>query len=126
MFVCVHLLAKSGHHGDLLNRGLLNDTSGWQQCHTHRQTHMYTHTHISFFGASESFVLTICCRGIIHWRSYGEIQSPVAHEGHFLDNVSVNLGMTQCNDTKRTLHPAVTHILDMLGFVWVIFLDEML
>lgn len=34
VYLCVQLWAKSGHHGDLLNQGLLNDTSGWQKSHT--------------------------------------------------------------------------------------------
>lgn len=38
VYLCVQLWAKSGHHGDLLNQGLLNDTSGRQKSHTNTHT----------------------------------------------------------------------------------------
>lgn len=59
LFVCLCILAISGHHGDLLNQGLLNDMSGQQQCllqlsHIDKSTHTYR-----FLYTSEDFILTV-------------------------------------------------------------------
>lgn len=44
--MCVHLLAKSGNHGGLLNQGVLNDTLS----DTDANNHIHSNTYSIFFS----------------------------------------------------------------------------
>lgn len=64
---CVHLLAKTGHHGDLQNRGLLvlSDTSGWQLCpqisNDHTKANIHEQKHLSICVSILARALNLLC-----------------------------------------------------------------